>query len=94
MRDYKRKMDSYRLDKARYEYLRSYCRKGATCEIKTALKNTGGGTLTNWIEKNVCQKGWGWTRMQAAGIPCNSDTFRLYRARFFWELDRLLRNEY
>ena len=90
MRDYKVKMDRYRLPDVRYRALRAYCKRGATEEIRGALKKTGGGTLSCWIEKHVCLKGWRWSRLQAAGVPCNEDTFRLYRAKFYWELDKLV----
>lgn len=90
MRDYRKKMRRYRLEEQRYDELRQYCRQGATEEIKSALKMTGGGCLAHWIELHVCH-GWKWARLEANGIPCAMDTFRLYRAMFYWHLDKVLR---
>lgn len=91
MNNYKKRMDKYRLPKERYRELREYCKHGATDEIREALAKTGGGTLAEWIERHVCHGGWKWTRMEAHGIPCNADTFRVYRAKFYKNLDDVLK---
>lgn len=94
MNGYKRRMEKYRLPKARYMELREYCRTGSTEEIKKALALTKCGALVHWIEKHVCSCGeWKWSRMEADGIPCNDDTFRIYRAKFYWNLDKILREK-
>lgn len=90
LRNYKRKMERYRLNQNRYKELKAYCRKGPSPEISQALKMTCDDCLSDWIERHVCMSTWPLKRMRAAGLPCTDDTFRVYRARFYYNLDRVL----
>lgn len=96
MRDYKGKMDKYRISDGRYEALREYCLNAGERDekyIREALSHTCNDALASYIYRHVTTRGYGLERMQADRMPCNADTFRLYRARFFWNLDRIIRRE-
>ena len=86
-------MDMYRLPRERYAELHGYCMRGVNEEIREALRRTDCGALADWIERHVCEKDWRWARMEARGIPCNGDTFRVYRAKFYYMLDKILSEE-
>lgn len=49
--------------------------------------------LNTWMRRHVSTRIWKWKRLEAAGVPCSSDAFRIYRARFFWFLDKIERGE-
>lgn len=90
MRNYSQKMAAYRLPKDRYECLQAYCRTAGWEEkqlIKEIMYETVSDALGDWLLLYVL-KGLTWTQLEVRGIPCSRDTFRYYRARFFWLLDK------
>lgn len=93
MRNYKRRMEQYRLPKERVDALRRWCRRTSPTapEIERALSRTTDEVLAGWIRRNVTGELFRWRDMELAGLPCSRDTFRVYRACFFWELDRELK---
>ena len=88
MRNYARKMAAVRLPPERMRDLKAYCRAAREDDAKRfvidgAMEETlRGDRLDRWIRESVL-RGLGYDAMQARGIPCSHDTFRLYRARFF-----------
>ena len=95
IRDYKKKMKLYQIDKERYHELRSFCKtKEAESYIIKALTlefEEAPDMLALWIYHHVTDEKYNWSYMEANNIPCNRDTFRIYRAKFFYELDQLLK---
>lgn len=93
MRDYKAKMQMYRLSSIRYAELRRFClnanRNDLIC-IEAALSETVKDELATWLYKHVVSTDWTWAKMESEGLPCNRDTFRVYRAKFYYNLDRIL----
>lgn len=90
MRNYSQKMAAYRLPKDRYESLRAFCLSAdweQTQLIKEIAIETVPDALSEWIVM-YARKGMTWTQLEARGVPCSRDTFRYYRARFFWLLDK------
>lgn len=96
MRDYKRKMDRYRLPKAKYTQLRAFCQtEDAEQYILDALQLEFGeapDTLAMWIYRHVTRTDCTWAYMEAHQIPCSRDTFRYYRAKFYYCLDQAIKN--
>lgn len=93
MRNYKQKMDQYRLPKQRIQELREYCLLSGTREresIETAAVEAAGDCLSRWLYKHVVSTDYSWARMEADCLPCSRDTFRLYRTRFYYILDQIL----
>ena len=91
MRNYKAKRAAYLLPKERYAYLRDYCMHAGSAGndvIEAALKETAEPALAAWIRLHVTTKNWKWARLEANRIPCSRDTFRLYRLKFFFNLDK------
>ena len=103
MRNYKKLMQQYRLPRDRYIYLRDMCRRyrllsddGKRPIDEAVFIMLGEGEKTDmlaaWVFRYVTSDRYSWARLHAMGIPCGEDTFRVYRARFFWTLDGVLRN--
>lgn len=93
MRDYKVKMQMYKLSPERYAELREFCLCSDLDErvyIEMALQETVNDELASWLFKHVISTDWTWARMESEGLPCNRDTFRVYRAKFYYHLDRIL----
>lgn len=93
MRDYKRKMDMYRLPKRRYQRLRNYCHRTddeAQTIIGQAIGLVTKDALALWLYRHVTERDYSWASMETDGLPCTRDTFRVYRAKFYWELDKLV----
>ncbi len=93
MRDYKRKMNDVRLPKERIAALKAFCLNSAGLDrdiIEAAAYEASDEVMGGWIVRHVISTDWTWARMEANGIPCNQDSFRLYRARFFFRLNRKL----
>lgn len=97
MRNYKEKMNRYRIPKERYNELRKFCLCsdcGKRSIIETALLNTFSSKedeLSKHLYKHITSARCSWTELEVGGIPCNRDTFRLYRAKFYYELDKILK---
>lgn len=96
MRNYKEKMKRYRLPKERYRELRDFCLCSDLQDrilIEMALStvfNDKPDALSVFIYKHVISTDYTWAKMEFLQIPCNQDTFRLYRAKFYFELDNIL----
>lgn len=97
MRDYKAKMDQYRLSDDLYNSLRELCRnyeqlsqrdKRAVDDAFLEMRGSGEDVdiLATWVYWHVTSDRYTWPYMEARGIPCTQDTFRVYRAKFFWLL--------
>lgn len=94
MRDYKKKLQRYKLDKERYNYLRALCKDPGRADlVNQAIEAIGEPGLSDYVRHHVIHS-WKWQRLTAAGIPCSSDAFRIYRARFFWFLDSIEKGTY
>ena len=94
MRDYKAKMQKYKLPPGRYRKLREFCLCSDMEEriyIEMALAETCSDGLAEWLYRHVVSTDYGWAKLETGGLPCNRDTFRVYRARFYWELDKILK---
>lgn len=94
MRDYKRKMNLYRIPKDRYRELRQYCLCADRYDrmiIESAIADVTDEVLGSFILRHVLSTDCGISSLQADGLPCNADTFRIYRAKFFWLLDQRLK---
>ena len=94
MRNYKQKMDLYRLPKDRYKELRQYCLCADRFDrmiIESAIADVTDEVVGQYILRHVVSTDCSVTAMIAAGMPCGADTFRVYRAKFFWLLDQRLR---
>ncbi len=94
MRDYKGKMARYKLSKPRYAQLRRFCLRRdirTRMVVMKAMEKTTDDVLRTWIFRHVTSESYGLDAMEADGMPCNRDTFRVYRARFYWELDKILK---
>lgn len=92
MRNYKAKMQKYRLPPERYRQLRDFCLCAGREEhiyIEMALAETCSDNLSKWLYRHVASTDYGWLQMEADSLPCSRDTFRIYRAKFYWTLDRL-----
>jgi len=91
VRNYKGRMGAYRLTGERYHALRSFCRVPANrAEVEAAMAEACADALSVWLLRHVTTDAWPWARLEASGVPCGRDTFRLYRARFYWCLGRQL----
>lgn len=96
MRNYKQKMNKYRLPKERYRQLRDFCLNADDNEteiIKSAVSAAFDGKydpLEYWILAHITLPDYNWAKMESMYIHCNRDTFRLRRARAYYELDKLL----
>lgn len=91
MRDYKRKMDAFRLSPERYQKLRRYCLTAGAKErevIEQTAAEVTDDVMARYITEHVTSSEYGVTSMLADGMPCGADTFRIYRAKFFWVLDK------
>lgn len=99
MRNYKQKMDRYRLPKERYRELRAFCLNADSNEmniIESAVSAAFDGKydpLEYWMLSHITSPDFNWAKMEAMHIHCNRDTFRLRRARVYYELDKLLLQE-
>ena len=95
VRNYKHRMARYRLSHERYEALRQFCLMRSHRDVvREAMMEACDDALADWLLLHVTSKAWKWAKLEANGIPCCQDTFRLYRARFYWCLNqRLMRKE-
>lgn len=91
MRDYSKKIARYSLEKRRRLFLSSYCHTtndGRLRMIADALQDAfGEDTISEWIWESVVS-GTKWSVLEAKGIPCSRDAFRIYKAKFFYVLDK------
>ena len=87
-------MDSYRITKNRYMELRSLCKKqGFEETVREALGNDLYYGLEEWIFIHVTEprkRRSNFYTLQAEGLPCACDTFRLYRAKFYYNLELIV----
>lgn len=94
MRDYKAKMEKYRLPEDVYEQLRDYCLCASLTEriyIEMALEEAIGDELSKFMYRHVVSTDYSFTRMELDGMPCGRDTFRIYRAKFYYHLWNILK---
>lgn len=94
MRNYSAKANVYRLPHERMKELRAFClsARGDDFElIRDVAEDTVNDALARWIILSVATDQWPWARCEANGIPCSRQTFRIYRMRFYWLLDRTLK---
>lgn len=91
MRDYKGKMEKYRIPKSRRALLIAYCRttnEERLQRIQDVLDEEFlDDAITWWLFQSIVNR-WTWEKLELSSVPCGQDTFRLYRARFFWALNR------
>ncbi len=93
MRGYREKMAAYRLPVDRRRELRAFCQvadAAGLALIQQAAVDACGDSLAPWIVRHVTLPQKDWDVLQFEGIPCSVDTFRVYRARFYAILNRLL----
>ena len=93
MRDYKKKADQYRLPTEVVHSLKEYCYtvkdKRLIHEAIDAAIGKGDG-LHSYLFRHVTRTDWPWPRLEANGVPCTVDVFRLNRHRFYYELNNML----
>jgi len=93
LRNYKQKMDKYRLPPGRMNHLLHYCQHagdGQRKTIKKVLLSVTDPVIADFLFMNICE-GKRWRHLEAYGIPCCSDAFRIYRRKFFYYLDMELK---
>lgn len=93
MRGYREKMAAYRLPLDRRRELRAFCQVAdaqGLAMIRSAAVEACGDNLAPWIVRHVTLPQKDWDALQFEGIPCSVDTFRVYRARFYAILHRML----
>lgn len=93
MRGYREKMAAYRLPLDRRRELRAFCQVAdaqGLAMIRSAAVEACGDSLAPWIVRHVTLPAKDWDVLQFEGIPCSVDTFRVYRARFYAILNRML----
>ena len=82
------------MDPIRYKELRAKCKKpGFEKKIREALSNDNYYGLEEWIFIHVTdpkRKTSSIGALQAVGLPCYDDTFRLYRAKFYYNLELII----
>lgn len=94
MRNYSAKANLYRLSHERMKELRAFCLSASGDDfelIRDIADDTACGAMPRWIVLSVTTTQWPWSRCEAYGIPCSRQTFRIYRMRFYWLLDRYLK---
>ena len=88
-------MALYRLPAERYRELRQYCLNSGRNErltIGTALCNAfGDDGIGKYIYLHVTSTDYKWEKLEAEQIPCCRHTFNIYRAKFYYELDKALK---
>ena len=90
MRNYRGKMELYRLDPARKKVLRQWCRQPEhRAQVEVVMAETCDVVLGRYILMHVADD-WKWAKLEANRIPCSVDTFRVYRAKFYFLLDQAL----
>lgn len=90
MRNYKSKMNRYRLPPERYRELHAFCIASGRCDIIIrAATQASDSIMAEYIILHVTTNEWKWRRLEAVGIPCCGDAFRTYRARFYYLLNQL-----
>ena len=86
-------MDKYRLPSGRMTFLKLFCQEapdnGQHETIMKVLLSVTDSAMADFIYRNVCRRER-WNILRAHGVPCCADTFRFYRAKFFYYLDREL----
>ena len=94
MNGYKEKMNRYRHDKETMIKLKEYCFSTRDYTIiKQALANTfhPDDIINDYMFKHVTIKNYEWAKLECDALPCCRDTFRLYRAKFFYNLNERLK---
>ncbi|MBQ9387913.1 MAG: hypothetical protein IJU01_04545 [Lachnospiraceae bacterium] len=99
MRNYKAKADKYKLPKVKADFLKAACTERdpdgriiLETDIKAVLKEmfAEDDVIKNWLFEYVTSKRPSWKQIYLRGVPCGKETFRIYRYRFYWLLDRRL----
>lgn len=90
-RDYKKKMEKYRMNPERYKELRRLCkRQDFQKTVRKALNNDKYYGLEEWLFLHTTDR-LRWrssiAQLQSEGLPCCEDTFRVYRAKFYYNLE-------
>ena len=71
--------------------LKRYCTRTRDYSMIHAAIDDAIGTgegLHDYLFRHVTRNDYPWARLEADGIPCNVDTFRIYRHRFYHELNK------
>jgi hypothetical protein len=91
MRDYKGKMEKYRIPKSRKTLLMAYCRTTNEERLQRIRdvfdEEFGEDAIIWWLYQAIVNR-WTWMQLQNKNVPCGEDSFRVYKARFFWALNR------
>ena len=93
MRGYMEKMAECRLPPDRTKELRRWCLRpgrGGRKIIEATANEACGDALARWIVRHVTSINADYARLKLDGIPVGVDMFRVYRARFYWLLDKKL----
>lgn len=89
MRNYSGKMKKYWIPTHRYRNLKELCvNHKEDPRIDAALKKTTDEVIAEYIRRQVTES-CSMAALEADGMPCNRDTFRVYRAKFFWVLNEI-----
>lgn len=91
MRNYSKKIAKYSLEKRKRVFLNAYCHTTNEERLRViadAMQDAfGDDTISRWIWDDVVG-GAKWSLLEARGVPCSRDAFRIYKAKFFCVLDK------
>lgn len=91
MRDYSKKIARYSVEKKRRLFLNMYCHTTNEERLQTvadAMQDAfGDDAISEWLWESIV-KGVKWAALETRGIPCSRDAFRIYKAKFFYILDK------
>lgn len=93
MRNYKGKMDKYRLTPERYEVVRDYCLTTKDHGLIKLAISIAAGDIAPWMLKHLTNKEYLYPQMELDSIPCNGDTFRIKRQRVYYTLSRMMESK-
>lgn len=90
MRDYKGKMNRYKLTGERYEAIRNYCLNINDDTYIMEAIDYAAGDVAPWMLKHITRKGYLFPQMECDGLPCSRDSFRIKRQRVYWYISKIL----
>lgn len=89
MRDYRKRIAQYAIDKKRLGYLKAYCRTSNEERLRVVADTMqdafGDDSIQQWLWHSIVGS-WKWAEQEAHGIPCSRDSFFFYKAKFYYVL--------
>lgn len=92
MRNYREKMALYRVSKDRKQHIILCCKRKEISEIsiETVLKASDLVWLKKWLTPVYTGSTESIAKKVSSGMPCNEDSFRIHRERFFMFMELLV----